>query len=373
MSGFILYGDGASGHTPVPNFFLDNYMPGANGEYVKIYLYLLRCMRTENQELSIQLLADRFDRTESDVCRALKYWEKMRLLKLEYDASRQICGIRLLKEDSGSASSSGSELSEKSGFPDQAPVAEKPAPPAQPVRNASLQPLPQNEAKQLLFICEQYLGKTLSAQEVSRILDFHDSLGFSADLIEYLVEYCVSMGHKSIHYIESVALGWHKRGFTTVSQAKEQVTTYNPAYFKILKAFGIASRNPVEVEITYMDKWMREYRFSLELITEACSRTMAAIHKPSFQYADTILTEWSRAGVRTMKDVENVTRLRKEKKAREGKNGGQTEKKRTGNRFHNLEEHGYNYDEMIWSMMNSGDGGAAPGQPNSTGGQHGTE
>ena len=124
---------GASGHTPVPNFFLDNYMPGANGEYVKIYLYLLRCMRTENQELSIQLsVGPVLTVTESDVCRALKYWEKMRLLKLEYDASRQICGIRLLKEDSGSASSSGSELSKKSGFPDQVPVAEKPAPPAQP-------------------------------------------------------------------------------------------------------------------------------------------------------------------------------------------------------------------------------------------------
>ena len=140
-----------------------------------------------------------------------------------------------------------------------------------------------------------------------------------------------------------------------------------------MRAFGLSGRNPADSEIDLMDKWFGAFGFTREIVVEACSRTMAAIHKPSFQYADTILTEWSRAGVRTMKDVENVTRLRKEKKAREGKNGGQTEKKRTGNRFHNLEEHGYNYDEMIWSMMNSGDGGAAPGQPNSTGGQHGTE
>ncbi|MEI3524765.1 MAG: hypothetical protein V8Q27_00480 [Eubacteriales bacterium] len=57
---------------------------------------------------------------------------------------------------------------------------------------------------------------------------------------------------------------------------------YNRAYFKILKAFGISSRNPVEVEIACMDKWLKEYGFSMELITEACSRTMAAIHQPSF-------------------------------------------------------------------------------------------
>lgn len=122
-----------------------------------------------------------------------------------------------------------------------------------------------------------------------------------------------------------------------------------------------------------MDKWFGAFGFTREIVVEACSRTMAAIHKPSFQYADTILTDWSRAGVRTMKDVEHVTRLRREKKAREGKSGSQPEKRRTNNRFHNLEEHGYNYDEMIWSMINSEDGGSGPGQPESTGGKHGAE
>ena len=119
---------------------------------------------------------------------------------------------------------------------------------------------------------------------------------------------------------------------------------------------------------------VRSFGFTREIVVEACSRTMAAIHKPSFQYADTILTDWSRAGVRTMKDVEHVTRLRREKKGQEGeirqpagKRGGRN------NRFHNLEEHGYNYDEMIWSMINSEDGGSGPGQPESTGGKHGAE
>ena len=77
--------------------------------------------------------------------------------------------------------------------------------------------------------------------------------------------------------------------------------------------------------------------------------------------------------MRTMKDVEHVTRLRQEKKAREGKSGSQPEERRTNNRFHNLEEHGYNYDEIIWSMINSEDGGSSPGQPESTGGKHGAE
>ena len=72
-------------------------MPGANGEYVKIYLYLLRCLKSEPQELSISLIADKFDHTESDVCRALKYWEKMKLLKLDYDGSRNLTGVHILE------------------------------------------------------------------------------------------------------------------------------------------------------------------------------------------------------------------------------------------------------------------------------------
>ena len=108
MSGFILRKDKDSGCTLVPDFFLDNYMPGANGEYVKIYLYLLRCLKSDTQELSIPLIADKFDHTESDVCRALKYWEKMKLLKLEYDDSKQLTGVRLL-EETGSPSVSSSE------------------------------------------------------------------------------------------------------------------------------------------------------------------------------------------------------------------------------------------------------------------------
>ena len=59
-------------------------MPGANGEFVKLYLYLLRCAGT-GRELSISSIADFFDHTEKDVRRALSYWEKLKLLKLRYD------------------------------------------------------------------------------------------------------------------------------------------------------------------------------------------------------------------------------------------------------------------------------------------------
>ncbi len=346
MSGFVLCGDGDRGHTLVPNLFLDNYMPEANGEYVKIYLYLLRCLKSDARELSIELIANKFEHTESDVRRALNYWERMNLLKLQYDNARNLTGIQIVTDPENS--SDNKEASEPAGQT----VRTVPETAAEPVsQSLPKDPLTPEEAQQLLFICEQYLGKPLSSTEVSKLLDLHDIFGFSPALIEYLVEYSVSGGHKSIHYIEATARAWHQAGCTTVTQAKEQTTIYNRAYFKILKAFGVTGRHPVEAEIACMDKWLKDYGFSLELILEACSRTMAAIHQPSFPYTDKILTSWQKQGVKALADVQASDQNRNARKA-QPETAAAPRKVTAPNRFHNFQERDYDFKELEKQLIN---------------------
>ena len=79
MAKITLYHDQSAAATCVPNIFIDQYMTRANGEYVKIYLYLLRCFAQPSADFSLSGLADHFDCTERDILRALKYWEKLRL------------------------------------------------------------------------------------------------------------------------------------------------------------------------------------------------------------------------------------------------------------------------------------------------------
>lgn len=95
MSHFTLTTGTSVGTTSISNIFLDEYMPGANGEYVKVYLYLLRSLGDSTRELSVIGLADVLDCTESDILRAFKYWEKQGLLKLECNASNVLLGIYL--------------------------------------------------------------------------------------------------------------------------------------------------------------------------------------------------------------------------------------------------------------------------------------
>ena len=60
--------------TAVSNYFIDYYMPQASGEYVKLYLCLLRQV-AEHDSISLEAVAELFDYTERDVRRGLRYWQ----------------------------------------------------------------------------------------------------------------------------------------------------------------------------------------------------------------------------------------------------------------------------------------------------------
>ena len=226
--------------------------------------------------------------------------------------------------------------------------------PAKPKQLSSgrIQALKQNEdIRQLLFLSEQYLGRTLSLGDISRILYFYDELHFSAELLEYLVEYCVSKGSTSLHYIEKVGLAWHEAGITTVEMAKQETTTYNRKYFPILKAFGIRNRNPVSREIADMDRWLDEYGFSQELIAEACARTIAQTGQPSFSYAEGILSKWKAQNVRTLQDVRALDEQHRQKQKTSARDAS-AQKSSAPNRFNNFHQREYDYAKLEQQLLN---------------------
>ena len=55
----------------------------------------------------------------------------------------------------------------------------------------------------------------------------------------------------------------------------------------------------------------------MDIILEACKRTISQIHQPSFQYADKILKKWNQNGVKTLSDIEKLDLQRKKDQERE--------------------------------------------------------
>ncbi len=203
--------------------------------------------------------------------------------------------------------------------------------------------------KERLYVAEQYLEKTLSPKEIDTIAYFLEKLNLSEDLIDYLIESCVEAGHKSMRYIEKVALSWHEQGIKTVKQAKSSAQIYNTACYSVLNAYGIKNRAPVDAEITFIRKWTQEYAFSLDIILEACKRTMQTIHNPSFEYTDSILKKWFNKKVRSLKDVESLDTeylKSKSKQANEKKEAALSAKKTVKTKFNNFDEREYNMSDL---------------------------
>lgn len=335
--------------TLLSNTFIDFYMPEANGEFVKVYIYLLRSLSQTPVSFSLEQMADRLLCTERDILRALKYWAKQGLLSLDFTDNKKLCGIALLVPAVPSRTQEA-----PSSTPEQ-PADEGNTASPQPLTPERVSQLKQNEdIVQLLYIAEQYLGKTLSPTEMQKILFFYDGLGLSADLIEYLIEYCVSRNHKSIRYIETVATAWAQEGITSVEEAKKSSSRYNKEYFSILKALGITNRNPVETEITLMDTWLKTYGFSIEIIQEACNRTVLQTGQASFQYADKILEGWKKKEVRNLEDIRSLDDQHKKRSqsSRKAAATRQTQGSASGNRFNNFQQRDYNFDEYEKHLLN---------------------
>ena len=321
--------------TLISNLFLDKYMPRANGEYVKVYLYILRCSTMSDAILSVDSIASSLELTESDVTRALRYWDQTGILGVEFNSRNNLSKIVIkdLRNDlpitfklvPEVATTSTIASSTASPFKvDKLPVIAKPVanlddstefvPKQRQFTTSELSTLTADEdIKELLYISQTYLGKTLSSTETNTILYFYDGLKFPIDLIEYLIEYCVSNGHTAMKYIETVALSWAKDNITTVDMAKARVASVKGNSYPIMKAFGLSGRNLATSEQEFVIKWTDEYGFSLDMILDACNRTINTIHQPSFQYADSILQRWLKNGIKTLADVKTLDNIHETK------------------------------------------------------------
>ena len=372
--------------TLVANDFIDHYMSKANGDFVKVYLFLLRHLDDPYSQLTISAIADSLDNTEKDILRSFRYWESEGLLSLEKDADDQIIGLSLEKTicvplshptppdtpttpGPGGGKSlealPGEEISSAAAFmPDvsasDAPISDMAAPSAAvsaaPVQTPVAQPIPldsfraQKELKSLLFIAEQYLGKTLTKTDMDAITYFYDTLGMSADLIEYLIESCVENGHKSIRYIQKVALSWFDDGVRTVAEARQRSVNYNKNCYAVMNAFGLKNRAPGEAELAYIKKWSEEFGFTLDIILEACNRTISATHQPSFEYTDSILQKWRSRQVRKIQDIAALDAAFQKERSR---SAAVSRVKPAARNLNNFDRRSYDMDSLEERLLNS--------------------
>lgn len=447
MQKITLYKEQPESATSVPNIFIDEFMTQANGEYVKIYLYLLRTISTgtPSADFSLSQVADHFDCTEKDVVRALNYWERLRLFRLEYDKehnlsgiclpagsaypenivaeadcpgcstgslasesahaagsptgdscsayaaaespsgdsrlayaaagsptgdSRSVCAVadpctnasgRVCAADSGSAAISGTSGPTAASW-GAAPARRKDTSPKN-LTNLFIQTcsLPQQadlaekssfstfcekeEVQEIVFIAEQYLGRTLSHPDLNYIYSWYTEFCLSAELIEYIIETSVAAGHTSLHYMHRIAEDYAARNITTPEQAKELSNQNSAVCYAVMKAFGIRGRHLAPSEMRYLRNWSEKMGFGIDLITEACSRTIKSIHEPSFGYANSILERWQKQNIHSLEEVARSDAAYKQSQDA-GSHSSKKSSVQTANHFANFRQRDNDYDEI---------------------------
>lgn len=348
-----------SGYTSVSNTFISQYVPSSNGEFVKVYLYLLHLISINKNNISISFLADTFNQTEADIMRALRYWDKSGVLSLTFSDADNTCLSNITINDisSGTYDNTGmpanASLKTDTSFASPSNNSVRHVEPSSVQYSAEkLSELNSDENfSMLLYVIESYLSRPLSIKETNAIVYFYDSLGFSIELIDYLFEYCVEHNKKSINYIEKVALAWADKGIHTITEAKEEVSNHSDSVYQIMKAFGISNRDPGQQERAMISKWADTYCFDTDIIIEACNRTIKAIHQPSFEYADTILSNWKNSNVSTMADVKKADAAYAASNNSKAKYSGPA--KPNNNRFNNFQQRDKKSDDWYNSLLSN--------------------
>ena len=227
--------------TCVPNAFIDEYLGEASGEYVRVYLYLLRHLR---ENLKIHSIADALNLTDYDIKRAIFYWEKRGIFK---EGTAKAVEEEIRSEEAARLSEEVLNRKQANNFTKlsffaeknqkQLPLTDKDSSLAE--QNMSFTQrnlLPIEEKKQeineeefegILYVAQYLLPGGVSRSHIQKFEYMVEYLGMSSELIEFLLDYCASIGKTSPRYIESVALDWHEKRIQTVKQAKNLIEQFD--------------------------------------------------------------------------------------------------------------------------------------------------
>lgn len=367
MKSFNLHNNSGVSYTQISNIFIDEYMPSANGTYVKVYITLIRMLTGGSILASLEAIADVLEIMEADVVRALTYWEKQGLLAIRRDSSTgAIADVYMTSPKSSTASNINICFSTNNSLTDaiktepvkadafnagainagtantgavNAGTANAGAFTASAVNanaiNADISNADTNktdklantintntvkasnksngnnsnpeEFKWLVNIVEQYMEHPLSPSDVELVDYIYNTLHFSTDLILYLYEYCVGKNKTNVKYIQTVAINWANDGIETVERAKQNNAGYDTEYIEIMRAFGF-NKTPAPIQKQYIDSWL-SLGFSIDMIKEAANRTLLKIYEPNFNYANGIIERWFAHNVKTTEDLKKIDEL----------------------------------------------------------------
>lgn len=295
------------GYTTIDNIFIEDFMPIADGDYVKVYLYTYKHILA-GTKLTDEIIAKNLQLTLTDVKRAWKYWEDRGVVSIKegIDDTRIIEYIDLKKlyvENISSVS------------------VPKPSP-----TQTLMDTFVSNERIREMFgSIDYHIRRQTTPVEKTEILQWITEYNMSPDIIELAFDYSADRQKRiNVNYVKGVVRGWYDEKLFTLDDIIDKLQQSDERYVRknyVMNKLGLPFRTVSDTEIDTINNWYDT--FDEDIVDEALNRT-SGIANPSINYADAIITRWEQLGVKEHSDIQKLDVRRRP-----------TTKTRTG--FHNFE------------------------------------
>lgn len=330
------------GDTPIENIFINDFMPMANGTYVKVYLLGYKYAYDRDNEISVdnKTIAKHLDIPLTDVLNAWSFWENKGIIEKIYDDNDNKIDYKIkflnLKQ-----------LYIKNNY--QPSITQEEESATKPYTCSSEDLIDANQIPTInkMFNSIDYImRRQLVPNEKQKVLEWIYNYNMNPDIIEKAFFYGVEKkGKRKVNYIGGIVRNWYDQGITNVEALQEYLNTNDKKYFryeKVMKHLGYGNRLPGVGEMKVIDKWFEKYKFSMEMVLRGCENSKKTSN-PSINYIDGILKSWYE------KDIKNVEEIEKKDKRPEKKeysNSKKVKNKRsTKTKFHNFDQRTSNYTE----------------------------
>ena len=205
--------------TCVPNAFIDELLAEANGDYVRVYLYLLRHCK---ENMKVHSVADSLNLTDRDITRAISYWEKKGIFK---EGTTGVVEEEIRNEEAARLSEANLEMKREQNLMKASFFSAKNQDDIL-LSGEKKREIDEEEFEGILFVAKHLLPGGVTRSHVQKFEYMVEYLAMDSELIEFLLDYCASIQKTSPRYIERVALDWSEQGITTVKQAQELIKDF---------------------------------------------------------------------------------------------------------------------------------------------------
>ncbi len=262
----------ANNTTAVDNIFINNYLPFADANSVKVYLYgLYKCQDASAKDNTLENFSNELKLSQEEIEKAFYYWQEQGLVQILNVIPFE---VRYLPISDVITNTKKYNTKKYQSF------------------NAQAQEI----------IC----GRMITPNEYREYYDIIERLHMEEEALLMIIKYCVSVKGENVGYayITTIAKDWINQKITTAKQVEERLTefeTLQTGMEYISKLLKI-NRLPNIEERTLYQKWI-EQGFDDEVLTYLAKKVKSK-NKASFIVMDKYLEQYYSQKLFTVAEID---------------------------------------------------------------------